>query len=224
MLRECGFPWAGRTALSPMLDVRLLTRFITYLIPIKITLVIANSSGTTRNVSRMIRSRDITWRHRWIYKGRWVVQYQSQLQQRCIAQKSLSLSVYQVGLSSRDYFLDQWVFNRIYRKTINFQQQAFRTLVTAPPPPSGQPAPNPIAKKSSNNTLLYTVLGAAAAGSAYYYFTQDQEKYDELKATAKAEDERLKSKARGVIDTVKDKSAETEERTREEYRGLKVRK
>ncbi|KAJ3550934.1 hypothetical protein NMY22_g126 [Coprinellus aureogranulatus] len=80
---------------------------------------------------------------------------------------------------------------------------ASRRFATAPPPPAGQPAPNPEAAVKKDNTLLYTGLGLAGAAGAWYYFSSTDDAAA-LEKKARQDEQRVKVNARQTVDATKD--------------------
>ncbi|PPQ93665.1 hypothetical protein CVT25_012724 [Psilocybe cyanescens] len=95
-----------------------------------------------------------------------------------------------------------------------------RAYATPPPPPAGQPAPNPIPPKS-DNTLMYTALGLAAAGGAYMFFKNPDEVND-LKAKARHDEEILKKGGRDIVDAAKARADDTYRQGEAKFDKLKA--
>merc|ERR1712137_1004161 len=97
--------------------------------------------------------------------------------------------------------------NMLRSQAIRFAQPArriaSRRFATAPPPPAGQPAPNPEAAVKKDNTLLYAGLGIAGAAGAYYYFSSTDDAAA-LEKKARRDEERVKVNARQTADATKD--------------------
>lgn len=85
------------------------------------------------------------------------------------------------------------------------QLPARRYATQMPPPPAGQPAPNPKAANQKDNTLLYTGIGLATAAGVYYYFRSSDEAA-ELEKRARRDEERIKVNAQQALGATKDRA------------------
>ncbi|KAJ2931238.1 hypothetical protein H1R20_g5836, partial [Candolleomyces eurysporus] len=82
---------------------------------------------------------------------------------------------------------------------------ATRRYATQPPPPAGQPAPNPKAANQKDNTLVYVGLGLATGAGIYYYVRNSDEAAD-LEKRARRDEERVRVNAQQAFDATKDRA------------------
>ena len=98
--------------------------------------------------------------------------------------------------------------------------QSLRTYTATPPPPAGQPTPNPKAKQE-DNTLMYTTLGLVAAAGAYYYFRNTDEA-QELKDKTKADVDQLKRRNADLTDAAKARAEDVKQQGKSKLDQVKV--
>ncbi|KAF8995480.1 hypothetical protein BDQ17DRAFT_1250692, partial [Cyathus striatus] len=94
--------------------------------------------------------------------------------------------------------------------------------VTTPPPPAGQPAPNPTTKKGSSNALLYTAIAAIGAGGAYYLFASSDDA-KALNRKVEADEREIKQRLQQTVEATKARGDDAYKQTQLKYDETKAK-